>query len=86
MHSIKRGMSRSRYGVLKRYKKPPVEGQFDDVYSDHPNSEEPSELNHLDSDSPKDESKSSDDSEYEDVIGEVKYDEVEMNQTISDLT
>ena len=86
MHSNKRGEQRLRYGLPNRYKKPPVEGQFDDVYSDHPNSEEPSVLKHLDSDSPNEESKHSEDSDYEDILDGGIYDEIVINKIISELT
>ena len=47
---------------------------------------EPSELSENDSGSPKDESKSSEDSDFEDLNVGGKYDEAEFNKIMNDLT
>ena len=86
MHSNIRGERSLSFGKHPRYLKPSVEGQFDDDCEDQPIAEGPSELNHLDSDSANDESKHSEDSDYEDVNVGGKNDEVEINEIRSDLT
>ena len=86
MNSNKRGEHRLRYGVPSENIKPRVKGKLDDSQKVYPNSVEPAELSDLNGGSPNEESKHSEDSDFEDPNDGGKIDDAEFNKIMNDLT